>query len=71
MFENDDELENIKPDLSLDDDSQDIDLMNDSESLLDKNIEEQTEMSIDDIFAEVEDIEDIPIISVDSEEKKE
>ena len=53
MFENDDELENIKPDLSLDDDSQDIDLMNDSESLLDKNIEEQTEMSIDDIFAEI------------------
>ena len=27
--------------------------------------------SIDDIFAEVEDIEDIPIISIDSEEKKE
>ena len=53
MFENDDELENIKPDLSLDDDSQDIDLMNDSESLLDKNIEEQTEMSIDDIFAAI------------------
>lgn len=50
MFENDDELENIKPDLSLDDDSQDA---NDSESILDKNIEEQTEMSIDDIFAEI------------------
>ena len=26
--------------------------------------------SIDDIFAEVEDIDDIPIISIDSEEKK-
>ena len=26
--------------------------------------------SIDDIFAEVEDIEDIPIISVDSKEEK-
>ena len=54
MFENDDDLENIKPDLSAEDNNEpEIIANNEDESSEDNSEEQKPDMSLDDIFAEI------------------